>query len=157
MGVLAGTGLAPAASANIVIGQSIAGVKLGATKAQVKHALGAPSSSDPTDFFYPTTTVGLRIGFSKAGRVNGVLSFLSKQKTSKGITIGSSRARLKSAYPQASCLEGPYGPNSLYCAVTAHFHGRKSFTGFLFGTATGGIEEIELGYGIGIVQEAHKA
>ena len=67
--------------------------------------------------------------------------------------MGSSRAQLKRAYPQAKCAEGPYGPKSLYCAVLAHFHGRKSFTSFLFGTAKGGVVEIELGYGVGLAQE----
>jgi hypothetical protein len=150
-GVLAA---APAALANIVIGQSIAGVKLSATKAQVKKVLGPPTSSDPTNFFYPTS-VGLRINF-KSGRVGAILSFSKKQKTAKGITIGSSRARLKSAYPKAKCSEGPFGPNSLYCAVTAHYRGRKSFTSFLFETTTGGVVEIELGFGGGIAEELHK-
>jgi hypothetical protein len=41
------------------------------------------------------------------GRVNGMLSFSKKQKTSKSITIGSSRAQMKRAYPQAKYAEGP--------------------------------------------------
>ena len=146
--------LAPTALASIVIGQSVAGVKLGASEAQVEQALGAPSSNEGGSFSYPTS-VGLRIGFQH-GRVNDVLSFSKKQKTSKGITIGSSHGRVKSAYPQASCVEGPYGPKSLYCAVVVRLHGRKSFTSFLFGTATGGVEEIELGYGEGLGQELKK-
>jgi hypothetical protein len=139
------------AEANIVIGQSVAGVNLGDTEAQVQQVLGPPSSHVSGSFIYPTQ-VGLRVGFSH-GRVDGVLSFSKKQKTSQGITIGSSRAQVKHAYPQASCLEGPYGPSSLYCAVSAHVHGRKSFTSFLFGTPTGGVTEIELGYGVGLAQE----
>ncbi|HEV3070443.1 MAG TPA: hypothetical protein VGY76_03335 [Solirubrobacteraceae bacterium] len=104
-----------------------------------------------SNIYYPTS-VGLHFSMTN-GRVSDVLSFSKKQKTSKGITIGSSRARMKSAYPQAKCAEGPYGPRSLYCAVLAHFHGRRSFTSFLFGTATGGVVEIELGYGVGLAQE----
>ncbi len=145
---------APAALANIVIGQSIGGVKLGDSEAQVRQVVGAPSSTLDGSFLYPTS-VGLRIGFGH-GRVNDVLSFSKKQKTSKGITIGSKRAKLKRAYPQANCVEGPYGPRSLYCAVVVRLHGRKSFTSFLFGTATGGVEEIELGYGVGLAQELMK-
>jgi hypothetical protein len=143
--------VAPSALANIVIGQSIAGVKLGDTEAQVTALLGPPTSNANGSLFY-TSSVGLRIGV-EAGKVNDVLSFSKKQKTSKGITIGSSRAQLKRAYPQAKCAEGPYGPQSLYCAVLAHFHGRKSFTSFLFGTAKGDVTEIELGYGVGLAQE----
>ncbi len=143
--------IAPIAEANIVIGRSIAGVRLGDSEAQVAALLGPPTSNENNSLFYPSS-IGLRIGMN-AGRVDDVLSFSKKQKTSKGITIGSSRARVKSAYPQAKCAEGPYGPKSLYCAVVVRLHGRKSFTSFLFGTATGGVEEIELGYGVGIAQE----
>jgi hypothetical protein len=149
----------PSALASIVIGQSIAGVKLGASEAQVTAILGPPTSKESAGPLYPNvvnlvypTSVGLHFGLLN-GQVNGMLSFSKKQKTSKGITIGSSRARLKRAYPKAKCAEGPYGPKSLYCAVLAHFHGRKSFTSFLFGTAKGGVVEIELGYGVGFAQE----
>ena len=156
--VLASVGVmaaASTASADIVIGQSVGGVKLGDSEAQVKQVLGAPTSSLDGSFLYPTS-VGLRIGFEH-GRVNDVLSFSKKQKTAKGITIGSSRAKLKGAYPQAKCAEGPNGPQSLYCAVVVRVHGRKSFTSFLFGTSTGDIEEIELGYGEGLAQELKEA
>lgn len=148
--------LAASASAKIVIGQSIGGVKLGDTKAQVKQALGAPlSSSSSTDLLYPPG-VGLRVTL-KGGRVEGMLSTSKKQKTDKGITIGSSRSALKAAYPKASCVAGPLGPSSLYCAVTASFHGRKSYTSFLFSTPSGGVSEIELGYGVGLAQELHQS
>jgi hypothetical protein len=160
--VLSSTGImvaTPSALANIIIGQSIAGVKLGATEAQVTALLGPPTSKESNGPSYPNSvslmypaSVGLHIVMN-AGRVSGMLSFSKHQKTSKGITIGSSRARMKSAYPQAKCAEGPYGPKSLYCAVLARFHGRRSFTSFLFGTATGGVVEIELGYGVGLAQE----
>lgn len=139
--------VAPIALANVVIGQSIAGVKLGDSKAQVKKVLGSPSSSSATSFVYPTK-IGLRVSFQH-GQVSGVLSFSKKQKTAKGITVGSSTAALKSAYPQATCSEGPYGPSSLYCVMTARFHGRQSYTSFLVGMS-GTVEEIELGYGNGL-------
>jgi hypothetical protein len=151
--------VAPIAEANIVIGQSIAGVKLGDSEAQVTAVLGAPASKENAGSAYPgvvniyyPTSVGLHFSMTN-GRVSDVLSFSKKQKTSKGITIGSSRAQLKRAYPQAKCAEGPSGPHSLYCAVLARFHGRKSFTSFLFGTAKGDVTEIELGYGVGLAQE----
>jgi len=143
--------LAGSASASIVIGQSIGGVKLGDTPAQVKQALGKPSSSSATGLFYPSG-VGLRVTL-KSGHVDGVLSVSKKQKSTKGITIGSSLAALKAAYPRASCVEGPLGPSSLHCAVTARIGGRKSYTSFLFETAGGGVGEIELGYGVGLAQE----
>lgn len=151
--------IAPSALASIVIGQSIDGVKLGDNEAQMTAAIGPPTSKESAGPLYPGSvnvsypeSFGLRISMIN-GRVNGMLSFSKHQKTSKGITIGSSRARMKSAYPKAKCAEGPYGPKSLYCAVLTRFHGRKSFTSFLFGTATGGVVEIELGYGVGLAQE----
>ena len=156
IGVLA---LAPSALASIVIGQSIAGVKLGDSEAQVTAVLGAPERKESAGAAYPgvvniyyPTSVGLHFTLTN-GRVSGALIFSKKQKTNKGIGMGSSRAQLKRAYPKAKCAEGPYGPQSLYCAVLARFHGRKSFTSFLFGTAKGGVVEIELGYGVGLAQE----
>lgn len=151
--------LTPSAQANIVIGQSIAGVKLGDSEAQMTTVLGPPTrkeSAGPAypgvvNIFYPSS-VGLHFTMTN-GRVFGMLLFSKKQRTSKGITIGSSRAQMKKAYPHAKCAEGPYGPKSLYCAVLARFHGHKSFTSFLFQTATGGVVEIELGYGVGLAQE----
>lgn len=152
LGLLLALAIAPTASATIVIGQSIAGVKLGDTKAQVEAVLGKPEKAELSSLFY----LDLRIGIEH-GKVGGILSSTKKQKTSKGITIGSSHAQVKNAYPQANCLEGPYGPQSLYCAVTTTFHGRESYTSFLFGSTTGGVEEIELGYGKGIAQELKAA
>jgi hypothetical protein len=150
---------APSALANIVIGQSIAGVKLGDSEAQVIALLGEPASKESAGPAYPGVvnivyplSVGLHFTVTN-GQVSGVLSFSKKQKTSKGITIGSSRAQMKRAYPKAKCAEGPYGPKSAYCAVLTHFHGRKSFTSFLFQTAKGGAVEIETGYGVGLAQE----
>ncbi len=139
---------AATAQATVVIGQSIAGVKLGDSKAQVRKTLGKPSRTDPSDFFYPTS-VGLRVHF-KGGRVDGILSTSKKQKTSKGITIGSSSAAVKAAYPSAKCSTGPLGGSSLYCVVSAHYKGKASYTSFLVESAASGVIEIELGYGSGI-------
>jgi hypothetical protein len=160
--VLSSTGImatAPSALANIVIGQSIAGVKLGDTEAQMTAVLGPPESKESAGQAYPgvvnvryPTSVGVNFTLTN-GRVSGALFFSKKQKTNKGIGMGSSRAQLKRAYPNAKCAEGPYGPKSLYCAVLTRFHGRKSFTSFLFGTAKGGVVEMEFGYGVGLAQE----
>jgi hypothetical protein len=146
IGVLAGImAAAPAADAKIIAGQSIAGVKLGATKAQVKAALRGQTHEQPlvlgAELFYSGF---LRIHF-KSGHVDKLLSYSKKQQTAHGITIGSSRAQVKSTYPQARCVEGEV-PAYHYCVMAGHAGGRKSYTGFLF-EATGGVVEIELGYG----------
>jgi hypothetical protein len=146
IGVLAGImSIAPAAEAKIVTGQSVAGVQLGATKAQAEAALRGETHGQPlvlgAELFYSDF---LRAHF-KSGQVDKLLSYSNKQKTAQGITIGSSRTQLKSAYPQAKCAEGS-NPAYLYCVLAGHAQGRKSYTGFLF-EATGGVVEIELGYG----------
>ncbi len=145
IGVLAGTGLVPTASAKIVAGQSIAGVQLGATKARATAALRGQTHGQPVvlgaELFYSDF---LRIHF-KNGQVDKLLSYSDKQKTAQGITIGSSRTQVTRAYPQAKCAEGT-NPAYLYCVMGGHTQGRKSYTGFLF-EATGGVVEIELGYG----------
>jgi hypothetical protein len=132
---------AQSAQASIVIGQSIARVKLGATKAQVKQAHGQPAQSDADEFVYR----GLRVMF-KHGRVDLVLSFSNGQKTAQGITVGSSQTQLKSAYPKAKCIDGT-GTHRiyLYCVIPGHAQGRQSYTGFL--CETGGVVEVNLGFG----------
>jgi hypothetical protein len=135
---------ASTACANIVIGQSVAGVKLGATQVQVRQILGPTSSPFPNELFY-SLPVGLRIKFVH-GRVERILSYSKRQRTSKGITIGSTHAQLQSAYPQDRCVEGQ-APPYVYCVVAARFQGRSSYTGFLSESPTGGVVEIELGYG----------
>ena len=135
-----------AASAKIVDGQSIAGVKLGDTKAQVEKVLGPPEKSELSSLFYPAK-LGLRLYLPK-GHVDAMLSISKAQKTLKGIAIGSSRAKVKAAYPQAKCEVGPYGPPSLYCTVASRYHGKATYTSFLFGTPT--VTEIEVAYGRGI-------
>lgn len=135
---------APSANATIVIGQSVAGVQLSATRAQVNRKLGPPVSHIGPELLYPES-VGLRVRF-KHGRVVKILSYLQRQQTSGGITIGSRRAQLARFYPHAKCQEG-HSPAYLYCVVAAHLHGRASYTGFLFEAADAGVVEIELGYG----------
>lgn len=137
--------IANAAQASIVTGQSIAGVQLGATETQVKAALRGQTHEQPalfhSELFYNEF---LRI-FFKRGQVDKVLSYSNKQKTTQGITIGSTQTQIKSAYPKAVCEEG-HNPVYFYCVLAGHAQGRKSYTGFLL-EETGGVVEIELGYG----------
>jgi hypothetical protein len=135
---------APTADASVVIGQSVAGVKLGSTQAQVEQALGPTSSPFPNELFY-SLPVGLRVAF-KHGHVRQILSYSKRQRTAKGITIGSTHAQLQSAYPQDKCVEG-HAPTYVYCVVAARIQGRSSYTGFLSESPTGGIVEIETGFG----------
>src|SRR5512142_2483779 len=80
--VLGGVGaFAPAASAKIVVGQSIAGVKLGDTQARVRQVLGKPASAQGV-WDYPKTLMGV-VGFDSHRHVNGMWTGSPKQKTTK--------------------------------------------------------------------------
>src|SRR3954451_7901732 len=133
------------AEAKIVIGQSIHGVALGQTKDHVAKVLGditakVKKTNDWSDG-------QIRVHFHK-GRVDHLLYARDKgDKTSKGIGLGTKRAKLKAAYPNAKCSPGPYGEGSENCVVLGRSHGRRSYTGFLFQTATGGVVEVNTGYG----------
>jgi len=137
-------GGASTAAASIVVGQSVAGVKLGATTAQVKKTLGPPETPLGTEFFYPSP-IHLRISF-KHGHVQQILSY-SKRQRANGVAVGSDRAALQHAYPKARCVEGPLAPPYLYCVVGAHVQGRPSYTGFLFEHPDGPVVEVETGFG----------
>lgn len=137
--------VAPSAPANIIIGQSIAGVKLGDSEAQVKAALRGQSNEHPPVFHSELLYSDfLRIVF-KHGRADKLVSYSSTQKTSKGITVGSSQAQVKHAYPKITCEEGQH-PIYVYCVTGGHIHGHTSYTGFLC-EGTVGVVEIELAYG----------
>ena len=142
--VLISIAAAPAADASIVAGQSVAGVKLGATTAQVKKTLGPPETPLGTEFFYPSP-LHLRISF-KHGQVQQILSY-SKRQRANGVAVGSYRAALQHSYPRAQCIEGPLAPTYLYCVVGAHVQGRPSYTGFLFEHPDGPVVEVETGFG----------
>ena len=135
---------ASVAHANIVVGKSIHGVALGQTKAQVAKILHVSKKIQKTNDWSPGT---IRVHFSK-GRVDHLLYARDKgDKTSKGIGLGSTREQLKTAYPNATCGPGPYGEGSENCVVSGKARGKRSYTGFLFQTADGGVVEINTGFG----------
>jgi len=147
--VVLGAALAPAASAKIVVGQGIAGVKLGDTQARVRHLLGKPDDVQAPDrqghstWGYQRGLMG-RVSFDKKRHVDGIWTGSKKQKTSKGITVGSSLARLKAAYPKIKRSVGPFGPNSLICVLKSRFHRRTVETSFPFFTAALGVREVDV-------------
>lgn len=133
---------APTALATIVLGQSVAGVKLGDTKAQVHHLLGEEDGRTNTVFYYRGRGINV---FFKAGRVSGFqVETNDGQKTTKGIAVGSSRAQVQAAYPQAKCEPEANVPESLYCTITTHYRGKVSYTGFKSPAPAYGVIEIEV-------------
>jgi hypothetical protein len=154
IGVLAGLmAAAPAANAKIVVGQSIAGVKLGDSQAQVKALLGKPSSCDPSCgvharvWRYVHGFSGV-IEFDTRGHVHSMWTGSSRQSTSKGIHAGaigkpgSSLADIKAAYPSATCEELPNSGGFASCDVFTHAHGHKVDTNFLIKATFAGVAEI---------------
>lgn len=157
MGVLCAT-----ASATIVVGQSIAGVKLGDTMAQVLKAVGKPSwkehfttgpSKGQTNWSYEHGFDGI-IGFNRAGRVNGMWTASPNQSTSTGIHPGNDAknmhgavlARVKKTYPTATCDVGALGPQSEVCNVRSTYRGRAVITAFVFRYKQNGLSEVDFGY-----------
>jgi len=104
--------LAPAAEAKVVVQESIAGVKLGMTSAQVRAVLGKPHhvtyKPDQVEgsvkiFDYGPTDVILTRGAQ--AQVLRVKTTSRAQRTSNGIGVGSTRAAIKRAFPRATCVE----------------------------------------------------
>jgi hypothetical protein len=147
---LAVMAVASPASAQIVVGVGIDGVKLGQTEAQVRQALGAPGYTMPatsggeSSWGYPKTLEG-RVGF-KAGKVVAMWTIAKHQKTSKGIGPGASLAKVKRAYPKAKCSTGPFGPKSLICVLKSKYQGRAAETSFPFFYRTAGLREVDVNF-----------
>jgi hypothetical protein len=144
---------APLASAAIVVGQGMAGVKLDQTEAEVQAVLGTPIYKAPyetpegkvTSWGYPNTLMG-RVGFDASGHVTGLWTSSRKEKTSKGISPGASLTKLRQAYPKAKCQTGPFGPKSVVCVLKSKFEGKTVETIFPFFTRTMGLREVDIDF-----------
>ncbi|MFI4990732.1 MAG: hypothetical protein ACHQHO_07450 [Solirubrobacterales bacterium] len=145
LAVLTLAAAASTADARILIGQSVGGVQLGATKAQVDRTLGGAGSLSGSERLWESAR--LRVKFVH-GNADQILSGSKRQKTESGVGVGSTSAQVRSAYPRATCQKGHEpGPLYLYCVVAGHFQGRATYTGFLSESPTGGVVEVELGFG----------
>jgi hypothetical protein len=133
------------ASARVVMGQGIAGVQLGMTTEQVARVLGAQRGQrcgrGCVNWKYPTLPLYGVVGF-KDGQVSGMWTASPRQKTSKGIGVGSSEAAIKRAYPSARCETGPYGPESRICTVFGRYRGRRVLTHFPIYASASGVREV---------------
>ncbi|MFZ1154493.1 MAG: hypothetical protein WAN93_06270 [Solirubrobacteraceae bacterium] len=147
LGLLA---IAPTALGTIVIGQGVAGVKLGQSQTQVEAAIGAPGLKEAPDFegvtswAYPKGLEGT-VSFDSKLQVSGMWTASKRQKTSKGVGPGSSLAQVRRAYPKASCSTGPFGPKSLSCKLKSKDNDHVVETSFLFFTRTMGAREVDIG------------
>lgn len=160
VGAVVAVGLAgvmvPAATASqnltVVIGQGEAGVKIGATEAQVEKAIGRPNSKE--HFGTETIWKGFKsfvgvVSFDHQRRVSSMWTANTKLKTNKGISIESTVAQVQHAYPTAKCTlgtgpgAGP-GQESESCTLTTRYHGRTVATAFQWRDNRGSMEEIDV-------------
>ena len=106
---LAAAALALAASAGAVIhpGSSIAGVKLGMTKAEVRAELGEPARIiRQRNEFGPVTTFRyfrLWVTFQGNREVTAVKTTRKKERTPRGVGVGSTRAQVKARVHRVKC------------------------------------------------------
>ena len=150
--VTASLATASGAWASIVVGQGIAGLKLGDTEAQVAGALGAPTlqqtpnSQGEVEWNYAKLPLAGAVGFAN-GELVGMWTSSKAQKTSKGVGVGSSLSKVKQAYPGIKCSTGPFGPKSVVCTLRSTYKGRRVETVFPFFTRSMGAREVDIDFG----------
>lgn len=135
---------AATAEAKIVVGEGIAGVKLGMTMAQVKTKLGPPTLDQGADFKgntewnYAKKPLMGAMSFDRHGKLLGLWTSSKGQKTSKGIGPGSSLAATRKAYPPARCKSGPWGPYTrVLCTLKSRYKGHIVEALFTFDALSG--------------------
>lgn len=98
---------AAAAPSAIVPGKGIRDAKLGMTQVQVRHMLGKPVTVvRGRNDFGPFTTLRFR-GYSATFQPTTRLSFISttspRERTGRGVGVGSSFERLQRSHPSVTC------------------------------------------------------
>jgi hypothetical protein len=96
------------AMAMIQIDRGIAGARLGASRAEVRAALGSPAkTASGTNDFGPWTRYtyggGVRVFFQGRSEVTSVETTGLGDRTSRGVGVGSSEAAVKSRVPGVKC------------------------------------------------------
>lgn len=136
-----------AAGASVVPQRSIAGVKLNMTVPQVKKILGKPKSDRAVPDEIQGTVRVLNYGLTQvtvgaqSGTVQGITTSSRKQRTSKGVGVGSTRATVAAKVPKVKCRSDFGFPR---CLVGEELAGR-TVTVFALSKA-GKVARITLGY-----------
>lgn len=116
------------AQAAIAPGKGVAGVFVGDGTAQVKKVLGPPEAGSNVLNYRYVKSRGIGIYFI-AGKAFEIAVVRGTQATASGVRIGSSRAKLTSAYPRATCRAGAIS-GTTECRLSSRFRKRATETLF---------------------------
>ena len=136
--------LAGSAQAAIVPQQGIGGARLGMTQQAVKAALGAPTAvrrgSNEIGSYLTLTYPSVQVTFFGGPKATSIVTRSSKQRTARGVGVGSTAAQVAAAVPGARCAtESGYR----HCYVGAWQPGRKVSD---FTIRNGRVTRVTVGY-----------
>lgn len=145
---LAGTVLAPAADASIVVQRSIAGVRLDMSEAQVRDRLGEPSETRTRKHEILGTYRDLRYGLTRISifdgedrRVFSITTTSRRERTAAGIGVRSRERFVREKVRGVRCAT-EFGFRS--CVVGVLEPGR-TVTSFRINRSTGRVTSVTLG------------
>lgn len=124
------------AEAKVVVNRSIAGISPGMTAKQVRGHLGLPSRVDRhgraiIGYAYDAPRLKLFVSFAlRTHRADSVGTSSGRQRTGKGIGVGSGRRAVPRAYPGTSCTR-------YSCTTRASGSGTTTSFNFLHGRVSG--------------------
>jgi hypothetical protein len=141
------------AAAAINPGHGVTGLKLGDTTARVRAVLGKPATiqhnhGGEQNWLYGKGPVDWVTIISKRGHatVEGIETSDPKQKTSRGVGVGSSLGALRKAYPNVTCKKGWLGVPFTSCWIlTSGAHQRIPTNFVLFKRKVGTVDVGQIG------------
>jgi len=142
--------IVPAAQAHIVPQRGIKGIRLGMTVSQVRARLGPPDRivfrRDPIQgrvrvYAYGLTHASFSPGDASAARVNGITTTSRRERTTRGVGVGSRRAQVANRVPGIRCRV-EFGVD--HCFIGSFLPGHR-VTDFRIGP-TGRVRSVTVGF-----------